>query len=120
MNLKDKRFKDVVSVIEATYFEQITLWGLNNTKLNWKEDYSGLLIEVGLLNNMGTSICITFATILDRLICFYEPTSLVVDYRLINNWIKDNFKNISKHDAMNFNNCILHVKDLNAKEIKND
>ena len=57
---------------------------------------------------------ISYAKINERWVAFYDASSLVVHWGMIKEYIKEKF-NALNSDAMNFHNCINHIKELNEK-----
>lgn len=84
----------------------------------WEENNIGLMEIVGQLADMPVCISLSKARVDGILVLFVEPTSMVVDHRLIDKWYKetlpptafrkDGYPN--KTDAMNFCNCIFDAK----------
>jgi hypothetical protein len=92
------------AIVEATRFEQLALWRNwhEETGWPWVEDLSGYGINVGECAGLPVFVSISWATIKNRHIMFIEATSQVVDYRLIDAWIEENFPNAPKTNACNF------------------
>lgn len=118
------RFLDgVVGVVEVgDSFSSHMLWlehhykaeELGFTKYTWKSDNSGLLETVGFLDEMPVCISLHKAEVEGQLLLFVEPTSTVVDHRLIRLWYDRNLPKtafrkdgyVNKTDAMNFSNVL--------------
>jgi hypothetical protein len=106
---------NVIGAVEANSYEKLMLWDAN-TRLTppriWKENNSGLLEVVGRLADMPVCIGLWTAEIDGHKILFYDATSQVVDYRMIDNWLETNLPKtafrkdgyVNKTDAMNFRN----------------
>lgn len=92
------------AIVEATRFEQLALWQQWHKQSNWSwvDDSSGYGINVGTRAGMPVMIAITWSIIKNRHIMFVYPTSQVVDYRLVDKWIKQNFPHAPKTNADNF------------------
>jgi hypothetical protein len=118
----------VVGCCEVTNYEKHMLWmeyskealafGLTSdakfTRYEWKAGGHGLGETVGYLADMPVHMTLWCDTIDGQKILFYEPTSMVVDNRMIQAWLEDNLPKtafradgyINKTDAMNFCNVL--------------
>jgi hypothetical protein len=108
----------VIGAVEANNYEQLMLWSENKRRdppRVWKEKNSGLLETIGHLDDMPVCISLWTAEIDGHKILFYEPTSQVVDYRMIDNWLETNLPKtafrkdgyVNRSDSMNFHNLFL-------------
>jgi hypothetical protein len=91
-------------VVEATRFEELCLWEKWNTKVKWKQDMGVWLPTVGELEDRPVVISCMFSTIGDKFVLFYHPTSVVVDYKQIEDYLKKMCPVVNKvgfKDAMN-------------------
>lgn len=87
-------------------------------RFTWEEDLSGLLETVGHLAEMPVCISLFKARVDGILVLFVEPTSMVVDHRLIQKWYEETLPKsafrddgyVNKTDAMNFCNVIFRVQ----------
>lgn len=109
---KDK-FKDVVFAIEATSFEQLSLWQLNEKSKyikSWEQRFQGWTIVIGHVGNMPVAVCLTYAKLNGHKVVFYEATSEIVDHDMVRKWIDHYNPNQSNHaNAMNFGQCYSYV-----------
>jgi len=115
MSEMDVFLNGVVGVVEATRYEQHCLWR-ENTRLTqpmpWKSNTHGLMETVGYVNKMPVCISLFTAEISNYKILFLEATSQVVDYRMIDAWLKATMPAtalrkdgcVNRTDAMNFYN----------------
>ncbi len=106
--------KDITGVVEATRCEEHYLWKEYNNDLgwDWKQGGMGLVHTVGMTDKMPTCISLFVNEVRGEKILFWHATSQLVDYRLVDKWMKknipksayrkDNF--INKTDATNFCN----------------
>jgi hypothetical protein len=98
----EEKLRSVNMFVEAKNYERFALWKEFHDKYNWVEDTSGFSIQIGEISSgKPVNVQFFFATINDVLVCFYEPISRYVDYIMVENYIKNNFK-ITMTDAMNF------------------
>jgi hypothetical protein len=110
MNHDMKEFlKDVTGVIEATNFEQYCLW--KEYKIVWVENLSGYAPVIGMLDESPVCISLSTAIVKGKKLLFIDPISRVVDYKMIDKWIKKNIPKtayingiLNKTDPMNFHN----------------
>lgn len=105
----------VVGVVEATSFEKMKLWDQykNEKKVSWVESGTGYLETVGTI--LDRPVCLSmFTNVVDgHKILFIEATSQLVDWVMIDEWLKENLPEsafqengiyINKQNAMNFHN----------------
>ena len=106
--------KDVVSVVEANTFEDFTLWEKWHAKVDWVQNASGTGVTVGRLADMPVFISLITAVVNKKKVLFIHPTSQVVDWRLIEDWLHANMPNCTErledkvrvHSAQNFHNVV--------------
>jgi len=124
MKIVDKRFKDVVFVVEATHFEEHCLWKEHHEKLGWEQDCRGFMQTVGFVDKMPVTVCVHFAKILNQTICFYESPSMVTHHQMVKDWIIDQTGNPkwdsgtrrAHCDAWNFHHCIDACEEIGGKK----
>lgn len=121
--LKEDRelFEGVIGVVEANSFEAMVLWKeykVYRPGKVWDDARSGPLITIGRLNDRPICISIFVHTIDGHRVAFMEPTSLLVDHKMIEEWLLaalpdsalhlsgtgSGERYINKVDAMNFYN----------------
>lgn len=110
----DKEFlKGVVGVVEATSFEYHQLWKEWDDKDSWFTNLSGFGQVIGHLDSRPVFLSLRTAIIEGQKVLFIEPTSEVVDWKLIDTWLLVNLpetamidKRINRTDAMNFINIL--------------
>lgn len=115
----ESRFRFTAMLVEATSYEKSALWARyaqispDSTvppryQLDWRSEYSsGVSIE--LAHEGSRPICVSlFWVLIDgKLACFWDPTSLLVDYAVINPWLETTFPGLRSVDANNFTNAVL-------------
>jgi hypothetical protein len=125
----DKMLAKTEFVCEATSYEVLTLWkvysseALDKTPLNcyeWIQHSLGYVITVGQFHGYAVNISCRWCSINNVLVMFYEACSMVVNYEMIGNWLKeychprwDNGTRRAKTDAMNFHDVINHIDSVN-------
>jgi hypothetical protein len=120
--LEDKRFKDVVALVEANSFEKHVLWDRHHEELRWEEDPNGLFINLGSIDDMPVTLNIFFAKLNGYRVLFYDMPSMVTDHRKVDNFFirlfghmdggyrsKDASRRIICTDAMNFWNVVHYI-----------
>lgn len=112
----EKEFlQGVIGVVEATSFEYHQLWKDWEDKSTWKSNNSGYGQVIGYLDSRPVFLSLRTAIIVGQKVLFIEPTSEVVDWKLIDTWLLVNLpetamidKRINRTDAMNFTNVFRH------------
>lgn len=104
----------VVGVVEANSYESMCLWREyhQERKLRWEQGLGGYLPTVGKIDGRPVCLSLFVNTIKGHKILFIEPTSQVVDWEMIDVWLKANllptaFRSngyVNKQNAMNFHN----------------
>lgn len=106
---------DCVYAVEATRFEQMCLWQkYTGEGYVWKENLSGRGATVGYLNDMPVAISLNTAVVNGNKILFYNATSVVVDWGMIEEWLQKNMPSdtkkhegsLRKTDASNFHDAV--------------
>ena len=128
----DPRLKQTMFFVEATRFEQVTLWekwhdsvwGVEASILGWDEDCKGAIHQTGIIDQRPIWTAFFWAKIDGRLVCFYETTSPVADANQTEAWIKsihfpkwDSGSRSAFCDAMNFHHCIDAIRDMNKETV---
>lgn len=109
-----KFLENIHGAVEATSFERMCLWERNRdrAKREWVENLSGIGKNVGEFSGSPVFISLLTAMIDGKKILFYEATSVVVNWDIIEKWLQDNLPKsafrkdgrLNKTDAMNFHN----------------
>jgi hypothetical protein len=126
----DDFLEGVIGCCEVTNYEKHMLWieysqealasgcvaagPLDCKRYKWDSNHAGLYEIVGYLGDRPVCMSLWVNTLDGHKILFYEPTSRVVDYIMIEEWLeaylpatarrKDGF--INRSDAMNFCNIL--------------
>jgi hypothetical protein len=101
----------VQGIVDATSNERHNLWEKwhyrpDGRKVSWDSNNSGLMERVGTLDNRPIVITLNTAVVNGKKILFVDPTSQLVDHKMIDKWIADNLPGVSRTDATNFHNVI--------------
>lgn len=115
--------KNTFFVIAATHFEEMCLREQTSytenvrqfkAYLHWGETVFSEVITVGQIDGFPVNITARWIVINGKLIMFWNPCSRVVDYEMIDSWIKTYFRQGSGEyritDAMNFGLCFKALK----------
>lgn len=111
--------KDAEYVVEATFFEKHCLWKENEREghVVWEDVSSGYMHTIQELpigdTRMPVTVQIFFAILDGKVVAFYEPTSQVVDHRLVDAWVSvesEAYRAGRKCNAMNFHQCLQEVR----------
>lgn len=115
-----ERYKDVTVIVEATSYETLCLWEKWHQQkgYTWIQDMSGPLITVGWIQDRPVCIAPLVHIVNGRHIMFVEATSTLVDWDMIEYWLKENVPNactrkgggnlhLNKENAQNFH-CLVH------------
>lgn len=127
----DKRFKDTVYAVQANHDEQFLLWLDNDNMskgwhivdkqyaLKWEQD-TGIGRHIGSIGVRPIYAGIMWAKLNGNLVAFYELTSQLCDYELLDKWADKAFELDTKlgkdgrrrHcDVANFNHCRRYILD---------
>ena len=99
--------------VEANSYEKINLWLEYKDKLDWKQITEGKLITLGKVDDLPICMSI-FVDILNGVpVMFYEMTSLMVDYRLVDDYLENKFGEFHSRDyctnSMNFGRIVNEI-----------
>lgn len=114
----DPRFKLTRFVVEANSFETLELWReCKKDGISWEQDCSGLLVNVGELDDRPINMSVTWQTVNGMKMLFWEACSQLVDYKMIDNWFKKNClpmymdsPQVAKTGASNFHHALHEAK----------
>lgn len=109
--------KDVVGVVKATSTEKFYLWKEYHNSLElftWKEGGGGPMVTIGHVGDMPVCICLLVDVVEGHRILFVDATSQVVDWRMVDEWLKKHLPQsaynergyINETDAFNFVNVL--------------
>jgi hypothetical protein len=102
-----------VGVVEANSFEVMCLWKEHKTRGTWVEHPLGMGCTVGHFGDMPVHVSLRTAEVDGHKILFIDPTSQVVDHRMVRDWLRSEMPKsakctatgaVNKVDAMNFHN----------------
>ena len=114
-----RRLATTQVAVEATSYEEIRLWEFWNKRLTWKQrthrDYGGYIIPIQgeLVGGDVRPICISLQWNYlgdDTVpVLFWHPTSMLVDYELIEKWFKKYLPNVKSTSCNNLHNALHEV-----------
>ena len=107
--------RGVVGVVDASSYEHHMLWVENqrtDQPRTWEEISLGFGVIVGHLGDRPVCLSLRKAVVDGHLLLFVDPTSQVVDHRLIDGWLSTNLPtsahratgSLNRTNAMNFHN----------------
>lgn len=113
---------DVVYIVEANSFEQMCLW--EKFQKIWEEHTrGGPLVTVGEIAKFPVCIALNVIKINGYSVLIVDPTSRVVDYTMIDEWLKSKWPALFpkdacnlKTDANNFHNVVHHTQRLKEQK----
>mgnify|MGYP000878653599 FL=1 len=95
-------WKETKLIVEANSYERMTLWERWIDKTEWQQHLQGRLVTVGTYHRRAVCVSLVWATIRGKAVLFLEATSELVDWKMIDAWLKKEFPDVRKVDAMNF------------------
>lgn len=120
-------------MVEASDYEKMTFWQdwaldsswgdrehkpTRSQRISWEQVNPGWSETIGKMKvgnqNMPICVSLTFDLIGGLLVCFYEATSQVVDYRVVEKYVHDKKvwpAVVGRTDAMNFGQCINAIRE---------
>ena len=110
----------VVAYVEATSFERFKI--ITEFRSFIWNHVAGTGFYIGSYNKEQVNVSFSFFNLNGKLICFYYPNSLVIDWGLVKKTIQNQMK-LSKFspinvDAFNFHHVIEKIQDLKCKSIR--
>lgn len=103
--------KEVKYAVEATSFEENTLYEKFKDKVIWKEMRSGLGKVVGEVSDCKVFLSLRFNFINDIPVLFWEATSMMVDHFQIEEWFDENTQIKRNVSAQNFHFITSEIKE---------
>lgn len=111
-------YKNVYGIVEANSFETLELWKYWHQEkgYSWVQNNSGWLVKVGeVIKDKEVWISPLAHIVNGRKILFVDATSSVVDWNMIEEYLKENVPSavtrngiyLNKEGAMNFH-CLVH------------
>lgn len=102
----DSHYVDGVTfLVEANSFEAMCLWKEYKDK-GFSSENNLVFITVGELIDMPVCMTIGVGTIGNVKFVMYEPTSVVVDHRMIKEFLDYHYDEVERVDAMNFGRVV--------------
>lgn len=120
-------FEGVVFVVEATHHEQQQLWVNHYYEprpdarkvQKWEQVMTSWLGTIGELDNRPVVVQCSWAILEGYRVLFYETTSQVVDYTMVDKWIRHFSESIlwdgsrrAHTNASNFHHCLQAIRAL--------
>lgn len=113
-------FKNVDYLVEADQFSALALWqefhhDKNPTKpwiKNWHQN-GGKAVAIGMIDERPIVVQIEYCLLNNKLVGFWDTSSQLVDYLMIEEWFKKFAPNIEECNASNFHYCLESIGVLN-------
>lgn len=94
----NERAKATKYVVRATCFEQHMLWSdWSDQSMNplskercqkWQQMNTGCMVTVGYIADRPICICLSWNKIDGEMVMFVDPTSELVDHKMIDEWLR--------------------------------
>lgn len=122
----DERFKYTMFVVEANSYEAQALWYVwhdsprfKQPPVTWEQVNPGFLSTIGQIGDKPVCIDMFWNLVNGVPVLFYHPTSKMVDWDMIEEWLKnncnpryDNNHRRAHTDAQNFHHMVHATKEL--------
>jgi hypothetical protein len=84
----------IAYAVEATRAEQMWLWKDHHKDKGWSwtDERSGFLAQMGELHGRPVCISIMRSVVQGQSVLFWHPTSVVVDYDMIEAWFREHIR----------------------------
>lgn len=102
---------DVDFVVEASSFEALSLWREYSKRGFVTENYS-IIKNLGSFGGMPVCLSLTIGKVGKTKFVIYNPTSVVVDYRMVGEFIDKHYGDCRRVDALNFGQVMNAAKDV--------
>lgn len=110
----DEKMSKTVYVVEANSYESMKLWEEFHLEINWQQNQWGYMETVGTLDRRPVCIALLWHVLEGKTVLFFEPTSQVVDYKLIDAWFDRRLPGIPRTNAMNFHHVVHKIDPFYA------
>jgi len=137
----ENRLKHTFFLVEANSNEYMSLWekysGQSIYKITyqgkpayesfeWENRIGGWGVTVGEIYKRPICISVSWTRINGKWVCFWYPTSQMVDYVKIEKWLDEHFKGTHDNgrrsvcDASSFHNCLHAIETANKVEMEKE
>lgn len=119
----DPRFLETRYLVEASHDEWHAQWCFKAKtspwtydkpleRIEWVQTSPGHAFEVGRLADMAVVVDLQWYYLDGALVCRWEPTSQVVDYRMIEAWLEKKLPNVEhRSNAANLHNILQAIRE---------
>jgi len=111
--------KKTICIMEGDSFNYWQLYyHYENRIKSWKQLSPGYIVECGRLDNRPINIELHWSKLEGHVVAFFKPCSQLVDWLIIDDWLKRNFPKLNGKyfDSFNFNHCMTKIKQENKVE----
>ena len=116
-----EKIKQTEYLVEATSNEVLDIWRTycdtsfhpheGMKKYSWEQMNPGWAPTIGQLDGRPVRISMFWNRLDGHMIGFWEATSQVVDYRMIDEWFARTFQGVpTVNECMNFSNVLSHLQ----------
>jgi hypothetical protein len=103
--------KNTRHLVEVNSFISSVLWEKYSKKVtSWRGWSAGFSETVGYINNKPICVSVFFTMIDGDWIGFYEPTSQMVDYSMVDDHLKKHFPKAKKYYPQDFNDLLNNTR----------
>jgi hypothetical protein len=128
VSLELEDFDNPLFMVEATSCERLYLWARYSYQsvtrhsaertVIW-ESLQSKLYTIGHLENRPIVVSISWHRINAHVVMFYEATSKLVDWAMIESWLAKQFPHIKhKCDAQHFHHCLEYLEKLSRVQLQ--
>lgn len=86
--------------------------------MKWEQLNPGEIATIGNLKKKAIHIDIRWARIDGQIVMFYYPSSTMVDWSWVKNWVHQEYKDRDHCNAANFHNCLSSLRRNTAASTK--
>ena len=108
--LRSEWREQTVYVVEATDTEHQFLWERYHMMVKWEQLNPGEIATLGHLKKKPLCVDIRWARIDNQIVMFYYPSSAIIDWSWIKNWVSQEYKGREHCNAANFHNCLSSLR----------
>ncbi len=115
-----KRWEGTRFLVEADDFTQTRLWVDHHNQVKWEDFRDGINVCITKTAIGPLHVQVNWTVLDGVLVAFYEATSDVVVYSLMEDWIKDKAPQAQRTNAQNFHHVLLGIREINAEAKKDE
>ena len=105
----------LVEACDYNVYEKLVCYLKMYTDEQWKQMNPGYMFVVGKIGGRPVTLNLSWVEINGVVVCFYQSYSEVVDWAMIEEWIREQFKGVPTTDYNNIHNLTWFIKEANEK-----